>query len=457
MADIYNTTQYKNTETEIYGNKEKTISTQTTTLQLEQAAEALYVYGFPLVITEITYWGADDKGFEHLRTFPTADEHRVVKLNMDTLYSFAWTQLAQTPYVVHIPEITERYYLFPIMDAYTNVVQSIGTRTPEHSTGEYLLLLEGAEIPEGYEDYRIIRFKDSLNSILLRIETRGEQDYPLVNQIQDSITIRPLYPEKVKPVPESEGIEPSGYVQRLSARQFFTLFARLAKDNPIREQEYVEAFQEFGFNEQTGQLDYESLDDRHKNALEIGKQRALAAMLRAERVRTESYQSNGWIVITGGLGNYGTNYLRRASTALGGWGANLVADSAYASTYTTSDGQALSRGKAYVIHFAKDEYPHAAVFWSVTLYGEPSRYPVTNPIDRYAINSHDLKNEIVQKNADGSLDIYISGERPTEENAAANWLPAPTEEEHFSLVIRIYWPDQDTLNGLWKAPEIREI
>ncbi|MFR6496076.1 MAG: DUF1254 domain-containing protein [Ruminococcus sp.] len=80
---------------------------------LKEQAKALYLYGFPLVVTEATHWGSDDKGFHHLRTFPTDKVNKIVKLNNDTLYSTAWTQLAQTPYLVHIPKITERYYLFP--------------------------------------------------------------------------------------------------------------------------------------------------------------------------------------------------------------------------------------------------------------------------------------------------------------------------------------------------------
>ncbi len=92
---------------------------------LAKAAEELYLYGFPLIVTEATHRGSDDKGLVHLREFPTEKITKVVKMNMDTLYSLGWTQLRNTPYVAHIPVITERYYLFPIMDAYTNVVESI--------------------------------------------------------------------------------------------------------------------------------------------------------------------------------------------------------------------------------------------------------------------------------------------------------------------------------------------
>ena len=116
---------------------------------LKEQAKALYLYGFPLVVTEATHWGADDKTFQHLRTFPTDKVNKIVKMNNDTLYSTAWTQLARTPYLVHIPKITERYYLFPILDAYTNVVESIGTRTPDRAEGDYILLYQDTPVPAG--------------------------------------------------------------------------------------------------------------------------------------------------------------------------------------------------------------------------------------------------------------------------------------------------------------------
>ena len=44
---------------------------------LKEQAKALYLYGFPLVVTEATHWGSDDKGFHHLRTFPTDKVNKI--------------------------------------------------------------------------------------------------------------------------------------------------------------------------------------------------------------------------------------------------------------------------------------------------------------------------------------------------------------------------------------------
>lgn len=420
-------------------------------------AKNVFIYAFPLIVTEATHRGSDDKGFEHFRTFPTNSEKRVVKLNNDTLYSFAWTQLANTPYLVHIPKITERYYLFPIMDAYTNVVESIGTRTPDRAEGDYILLYQDVAVPEGYENYTPIRLKDSLNTVLLRIETRGKEDYELVNSIQDSITIKPLYPEKVEPVDSANGISPVKYSETVSTEEFFTLFAKLAKVNPIRDEEIIKAFESFGYDRNTSEFSYSNLTDEQKAALEKGRELAFTEIVEGKRNEKNIVCNNGWSTIIGGVGVYDDDYLQRAATAYSGWGANIVQDSVYAVAVTDSQWNAFSNANTYKLHIDKDRYPHAAVFWSITLYGEPSKFLVSNKIDRFKLNTYDVENGEVEKNEDGSLDIYISKNEPTDPHQRKNWLPAPTEEENYSLAIRIYYPDEFTLAGKYVPPTITKL
>ncbi|MFR6496075.1 MAG: hypothetical protein ACLUOF_06485 [Ruminococcus sp.] len=75
--------------------------------------------------------------------------------------------------------------------------------------------------PAGYESYRVIRLQDSLNAVLLRIETRGKADYPVVNRIQDSITIRLLYPELGAPGAAGTGNFSGGLYRNRFAQGIF--------------------------------------------------------------------------------------------------------------------------------------------------------------------------------------------------------------------------------------------
>ena len=59
----------------------------------------------------------------------------------------------------------------------------------------------------------------------------------------------------------------------------------------------------------------------------------------------------------------------------------------------------------------------------------------------------------LQKNADGSVDIYIGPKPP--EGKQANWLPTdPTRR--FDLMFRFYGPTPEVKNKTWKLPDIEE-
>ena len=422
---------------------------------LEKKALQLYIYAFPLIATEATHFGADDAaGFEHYRAFPDNKVERVVKLNMDTLYSFAWTQLANTPYEVHIPRIDDRYYLFPIMDAYTNVVESIGTRTPDKADGDYILVYQDDPVPEGYENHRVIRLQDSLNSILLRIETRGKKDYNYINKYQDQFVFKPVYPEKVEKVPKPE-MSPVSFLESVTARDFFTLFDRLAVVNPIKDAEIKKVADELGIG--SGNFDYDSASDELKKALEYAVKDGFVRIDKAAEDMDVYVISNGWVSKFRNIGSYGTDYLARASTAYHGWGANIPQDSAYATRFLGPDGDMLRSDRKYKIRFEKDGFPHAEYFWSLTLYGADSQFLVKNKIDRFAINTYDVDDGIVETGEDGSLEIFISRDEPTDLREKINWLPAPADEDAFTLAIRIYWPDEFTLQGKWDAPIVTEF
>lgn len=422
-----------------------------------ESADKVFLFGFPLVVTEISHWGQDGKGLIHKREFPDVKDQTIVKMNNDTLYSAVSTQLHNTPYIAHVPEIKDRYYLFPILDAYTNVVESIGTRTPEKSAGDYILLLEGSEIPKGYESYRPLYFKNSLNSILLRIETRGKSDYKYVNSLQDKFIVKPLYPEKLDPVPEYVG-PTKNYVIKMRAEEFYSVLASAALYNPIYDNEVLEDFIKLGYDPQNGTFDYQAGTPEEKQELEASVTEGLENLKNSHyRGNLKYYVENGWFTATAGVGVYGDDYITRASVALSGWGANIPEDSVYSSALTDSKGNKLDSTKSYRLRFDKDGFPHASHFWSLTLYGEPSFYLVDNEINRYVINTYDVNDGVVEKNNDGSLDIYISREKPVDTHRAKNWLPAPKDEEHFSLVIRNYTPDAFTLEGKWIPPIVEEI
>jgi hypothetical protein len=168
--------------------------------------------------------------------------------------------------------------------------------------------------------------------------------------------------------------------------------------------------------------------------------------LRAYTLRVGTTR-NGWTTLPPDVGEYGTDYLTRATIALVGLGANRREDALYPVAYFDGNAQRLTGAKQYVLHFARGQTPPVDAFWSITMY-DPEGYFVPNPLGRFALRDRDP----LHYNADGSLDLYVQREDPGPE-LRSNWLPAPGGA--FNLMMRLYQPKAAALNGTWLAPPLQ--
>lgn len=58
----------------------------------------------------------------------------------------------------------------------------------------------------------------------------------------------------------------------------------------------------------------------------------------------------------------------------------------------------------------------------------------------------------LKQDADGGLTLHVQNESPGADRES-NWLPAP--KGPFFVVMRLYWPKPDALDGKWKAPPLK--
>jgi hypothetical protein len=101
------------------------------------------------------------------------------------------------------------------------------------------------------------------------------------------------------------------------------------------------------------------------------------------------------------------------------------------------------------VHFDAGHLPPADAFWSITLYDQEG-FQIANPIDRFAIGDRDA----LQPGQDGPLDILVQHTSPGPDNES-NWPPAPTGR--FGLVMRLYAPRPEALDGRWNPPPLRRL
>lgn len=123
-------------------------------------------------------------------------------------------------------------------------------------------------------------------------------------------------------------------------------------------------------------------------------------------------------------------------------------------TYTVdADGRKLdAAGGRYTARFAPGQLPPVKAFWSLTMYEMPASYLYPNSINRYLLNSPMLPQ--FKKDADGGLTFFIQPESPGADREA-NWLPAP--KGPFKVVMRLYGPKPEAVDGTWKLPPLERV
>jgi len=77
------------------------------------------------------------------------------------------------------------------------------------------------------------------------------------------------------------------------------------------------------------------------------------------------------------------NYLYRAAGIIFGGNAQPKQEVIYPVIAVDAGGKPLSGANKYTIRFPGNDLPPAKFFWSLTMYGFPSRLLVANPINRY--------------------------------------------------------------------------
>ena len=146
------------------------------------------------------------------------------------------------------------------------------------------------------------------------------------------------------------------------------------------------------------------------------------------------------------------DYMKRAVGAKLGLYGNSKEEALYPFYRTDSDGQLLDGNHAYTLHFWLDELPPVNAFWSVTMYDGKRMTLVENPINRYLINSPMLLS--LARDKDGGLTLYVQHESPGKAKES-NWLPAPAGP--FYVVMRLYLPKPEALDGTWKEPPMVKV
>lgn len=437
---------------------------KTVVQQARETANA-YLYGYPLVLMELTKQHQLANGLSainqlrHTSRFPDPGFRGVVSPNIDTLYSLSHLDLRNEPVMLEIPETGNQYYMLQVMDAWTNVIISPGTRTIGMKAGQYLFAgpdwrgdtpagLELVRVPTSFA-WMLGRFRADNPSYIAPIDTlRAQFKLRTLSEWKGDNVASPM-PLLALPQLDTRVIAaPDRQLATWSRDDFFTTFCQLLSANPapVADAPMLETIRGTGLLTDSCQQNQSWLQ---RLGSEIGYGKVLEVIDHVDDLLAERPTYNGWRIAYD-IGEYGTDYNKRAVVAKIGLGANLPEDAIYPNLRVDSDNQPLNGSHRYRLHFAADVLPPVNAFWSLTLY-DNEQFLSSNPLNRYAIGDRDT----LHYNADGSLDLYIQHEAPEEAALYSNWLPAPSSG--FNLFLRLYWPKQSALNQSWLPPTIEVL
>lgn len=368
--------------------------------------------------------------------------------NCDTLYSGAWLDLANGPVLIEVPASTLPYWSIAVMDLNTDNIAIMGSRYP--GSGSVLVCGQDYQgpIPEGLP---YVRSVSKVVWLLARYLIGSDALVAQAEAMRRGVRLGRLQSD-------------ASVVANVACPQRVTLLAAVRKDPPnfwqiirtlLDEDNTLPGPIDSPMHSQIqkvwplGVTDWSGLDADFRQQFTDAFHQVLQ---RVTANNSGNIKTRGqWRYPGQDIGNFGDNIVYRAEVSLWGLGALPTHEVIYVSAIADEQGALLQGANSYRFRIPPEGIP-AEAFWSLTLYEVDSfggMYFAANPLKRYAMGDRTAG---LKKNADGSMDIWISHEPPVELDRQTNWLPAPAGL--FRLMIRAYAPSELFLSGKILPPAV---
>ncbi len=425
-----------------------------------------YTYGLPLMVTNSTFqtmtsvnvsngaYGPVNQ-FNNVRGANTASSTAVVAPGSTSLSSIAWLDLTAEPQVLHVPAVTDHYFVLAFIDPYTENLINLGTASNTPS-GDYVIAGPGqrdVKLPAGTQrldvDYTRVW-------IIGSTQLKGPDDVANVNAIQDGYTLTPLsrYGTNYTPSAPAQPVTAVTQYKMPAGVAFFDAFGQqlAAFPPPARDADELRKLAQVGIGPgMTPSQNAKLSSDTLKGLADAAAAGPVQIETDTQKLFADSFDKhNGYLL--GGFGQYGTDYTRRAVISQIGLGAFVPHQAIYAMSWSDRDQKPLSGSSSYVLHMQAP--PPTNEGWSLTVYNLQGAL-VSNPLNRYAFSD----SSPLTRNPDGSIDFYLQSAQPADPAQASNWLPTP-DGQGFEVTWRLFAPMPDKLDGIlngsgWQPPSIQ--
>ena len=213
-----------------------------------------WVFGYPLVMMDVTRevltaapapnsdgTAAPINQLAKMPHYVSPDFKNVVRISLNSLWTTGWVDLEKDAIVLSVPDTKDRYYVFSLMNMWTDVFGSIGKRTTGTGPGNFLIVgpnWKGTAPPDVKQTFRS---PTRYAWLLGQTQVNGPDDFATVNALQAQYKLTPLSawgkpytpPDNVPVDPKVDlKVIPPDQVARMDAGTFFNRLAIAMKDNP---------------------------------------------------------------------------------------------------------------------------------------------------------------------------------------------------------------------------------
>jgi hypothetical protein len=404
-------------------------------------------------VNQIIYWG-------HLLDW----HNQTLTPNPDAIYFMAFINTKDVgPIVFDIPPVDQTASLTGnINTVWQTALEDVGVLGVDRGAGGKFVV-----VPPGYRDaipsgYTVLPSDTFGGYALLRATPNSHSEADVAAAI--------AYGKRVKLYPLSAAANPPGTV--------FTDVRDIIYDSTIRyDASFFESLNRIVQSEPWIERDRVVIDQLRSIGIEKGKpfapdaaaQNILTAAAGEARALLERRYDAGWPAFfpnsqwrtpafQEAIDGQGTTYADRDHYAVDARGLmytygfigikRLGAAQFYLLNIHDKDGKGYDGSQTYRMRAPPD--PPMEQYWSVTVYDRRTHALVRNmPRASRASNAAD-----VQKNSDGSIDVYFGPKAPT--GKETNWVPTDPQRS-FELLFRIYGPTKDFFDKKWALPDVERV
>jgi len=426
---------------------------------LEAAVEA-YVYGYPLVSSELARRVATNVEKPQGGQAPMGQLARPhagaaapaakPRASFDLLAAGAWIDVGSEPWVLSVPDPKGRFHAIAVRSAWQALLDTSPARGGRARAGRIVVTGPGwsGRLPAGARQVKS-------PTALVRIDARvlavgGPNDLHEAQAWVERLALMPLgaTPKKWAPPlgrPDAS-LDAAGpvleQVHALDAVVYFKLLAALLKQNPP-------ASADAALLPTLARIGLVPGKDYDPTGLDASVIKALAGVPKAAQAKILAAAVppppvNGWSVTAGGARAAG--YLARAAAVAAG--SDRVLDGVVLTAEVDGAGKPLDGSIRRTLRFTRGKGPPAEALWTLTAY-DASGAPVTGRQGRAQLHSK----EKFQYGRDGSIDLLLQADPP--KGRESNWLQVPAGP--YALVLRLHAPREkppSALDGSWKPPAV---